>query len=173
MSMFYVKEKSGKYRLAPAKEVLREANRLCDGRLERGALILSSADAKTAIGYRLRNKQREVNACLFLDSSYRVLAFKEMFQGTINRCAVYHREIIKECLRLNAAAIILAHNHPSGDSKPSVEDIALTKVMRDILQIVEVKLLDHLVIGDEIYSLADSGFFRNEGPDFCRLKEDE
>ena len=80
-----------------------------------------------------------------------------MFRGSVNCATVHPREVVKEALRLNAAAVILAHNHPSGDSNPSSQDIDLTRKLKDILQVVDVSVLDHLVVGDEVSSLADSG----------------
>ena len=80
-----------------------------------------------------------------------------MFQGTIDSTTVYPREVVKEALRLNATKVILAHNHPSGNSDPSPQDIELTKKLKEILQIIDVKVLDHIIVGDEITSFADMG----------------
>jgi DNA repair protein RadC len=80
-----------------------------------------------------------------------------MFQGTIDSTTVYPREVVKETLRLNATKVILAHNHPSGNTDPSQQDIELTKKLKEILQIIDVKVLDHIIVGDEITSLADMG----------------
>ncbi len=121
--MLFVKDRDGTYRPAPKKLVFTEANRLSGYRLRRGTRISSSNDARAAIGYRLRNKQCEVFACLFLDSCHRVLAFKEMFRGSINRATVHPREVVREALQLNAAAVVLAHNHPSGNPSPSKEGV--------------------------------------------------
>ena len=112
-----------RYRPAPKELVLTEANKLSGYQLRRGAKILSAETAKSVIGYKLRGKQQEVFACLFLDSQHRILAFKEMFIGSINHTTVHPREIVKEALQLNATAVILAHNHPSGGSEPSQQDI--------------------------------------------------
>ena len=155
--MLFVRDRDGAYRPAPEQQVFTEANRLSGYRLRRGTRISSSRDARAAIGYRLRDKQCEVFACLFLDSCHRVLAFKEMFRGSINRATVYPREVVKEALQLNAAAVVLAHNHPSGNPSPSKEDIALTNRLMDVLEVIDVRVLDHLVIGEEIVSFADCG----------------
>ena len=140
---------------------LPEANRLSGYRLRRGSRISSSRDAGEAIGYRLRDKQCEVFACLFLDAGNRILAFKEMFRGSINRATVHPREVVREALQLNAAAVVLAHNHPSGEPSPSKEDIALTNRLTDVLEVIDVRVLDHLVIGGEIVSFADYGLLRD------------
>ena len=158
--MLFVKDQDGSYRPAPKKLVLTEANRLIGYRLRKGTHISSSEDAKSAMGYRLRDKQCEVFACLFLDSGHRVLAFREMFRGSINRATVHPREVVKEALQLNAAAVIFAHNHPSGESRPSRQDIELTHTLRDILQVIDVRVLDHLVIGEEITSFTDLGLLQ-------------
>ncbi len=160
--MLFVKDQDGTYRPAPEKTVLIEANRLSGYRLRRGTRISSSDDAKVAIGYKLRDKQCEVFACLFLDSSHRILAFKELFRGSINRATVHPREVVKETLQLNAAAIIFAHNHPSGESQPSSQDVELTRVLQDILKVIDVRVLDHLVIGEDMYSFADSGLLKEK-----------
>jgi len=155
--MLFVKDQDGTYHPASKKLVLTEANRLSGYRLRKGTRISSSEDAKSVMGYRLRNKQCEVFACLFLNSSHQILAFKEIFRGSINRATVHPREVVKEALQLNAAAVIFAHNHPSGESRPSQQDIKLTNTLRDILLVIDVRVLDHLVIGEEIYSFADAG----------------
>ena len=160
--MLFVQDQDGHYRPAPEKLVLTEANRLSGYRLRRGTLIASSENAKSAIGYRLRNKQSEVFACLFLDSAHRVLAFKEMFRGSINKATVHPREVVKDALQLNAAAIIMAHNHPSGETRPSDQDIELTTVLQDILKVIDVRVLDHLVIGDEVAAFSDLGLLQQK-----------
>jgi DNA repair protein RadC len=155
--MLFIQDQDGQYSPAPEKLVLTEANRLSGYRLRRGTRVSSSHDAKSVIGYRLREKQNEVFACLFLDSAHRILAFREIFTGSINTATVHPREVVKKALQLNAAAVILAHNHPSGESNPSDKDIELTHTLKDILKIIDVRVLDHLVIGEEIYSFADCG----------------
>ena len=155
--MLFVRDQDGAYRPAPEQQVLTEANRLSGYRLRRRTGISSSRDAGAAIGYRLGNKQCEVFACLFLDAGHRVLAFKEMFRGSIHRATVHPREVVREALQLNAAAVILAHNHPSGDPTPSKEDISLTTRLMEVLDVIDVRVLDHLVIGEDIVSFADYG----------------
>jgi DNA repair protein RadC len=99
-----------------------------------------------------------VFSCLYLDNRHRVLAFEELFRGTLNGTAVYPREIIKRALEHNAAAVILVHNHPSGVAEPSRADELLTTRVREALQLVDVRLLDHLVVGDgEVVSFSERG----------------
>ena len=157
--MLFIKDQSGAYQPATNDTVLTEARRLRSYQLRRGAPITSSDTAKAAIQDKLNGHQCEVFACLFLDSKHRVLAWVEMFRGSINTATIHPREVVKEALRLNAAAIILAHNHPSGDSTPSREDISLTNKLQEILKVVDVKVLDHLIVGDEVNALSDSGHF--------------
>ncbi len=156
--MLYIKDQRGVYFPAPKEAVFNEAKRLSANQLRRSVFISSSHDAKTAIQHKLAGYQYEMFACLFLDSSHRVLKFVEMFRGSVNCATVHPREVVKEALRLNAAAVILAHNHPSGNGDPSPHDIELTNKLKDILQVIDVRVLDHLVVGDKITSLADSGY---------------
>ena len=155
--MLYIQDQSGAYLPAPKELIFTAANRLSSFQLKHGVYIRSSDVAKAAIKHKLGRHQCEMFACLFLDSKHRVLEFQEMFRGSVNCATVHPREVVKEALRLNAAAVILAHNHPSGDSNPSSQDIELTGKLKDILQVIDVTVLDHLVVGDEVTSLADSG----------------
>jgi DNA repair protein RadC len=107
---------------------------------------------------RLRHLPYEVFACLFLDNRHRVLAFAELFRGTIDGASVHPREVVRACLQRNAAAVIFAHNHPSGVAEPSAADRAITRELRDALQLVGVRVLDHLVVGSgEPVSMAARG----------------
>jgi len=102
----------------------------------------------------LRDKKNETFAALFLDSQYRVLTYEELFTGTINTSSIHLRPIIERILKLNAAAIIVAHNHPSGLSNASPQDIVVTERLQEALDLIDVQLLDHFVIGDnEVYSI--------------------
>jgi len=104
-------------------------------------------------------KEREVFLVLFLDNRHRLLAAENLFAGTIDGTPVYPREIVKEALRHNAAAVCVAHNHPSGDAEPSACDRSLTLKVREALALVDIRLLDHLVVGGErIVSLAERGW---------------
>lgn len=122
--------------------------------LQRDTQLLNSQQTYTFLKRQLRDKKNEVFAALFLDSQHRVLSYEELFAGTINTATVHPRPIIERVLKLNAAAVILAHNHPSGLSDASHEDIEVTERIRKTLELVDVRLLDHLVIGDnEVYSI--------------------
>ncbi len=106
---------------------------------------------------RLRDYDHEVFACLMLDNRNRVITFREMFRGTIDGASVYPREVVKQALADNAAAVILAHNHPSGVSEPSQADIRITERLRKALELVDIRVLDHVIIGDEITCLSERG----------------
>jgi DNA repair protein RadC len=102
----------------------------------------------------------EVFACLFLDSRHRVIAFEELFRGSIGGTSVHPREVVRRCLVHNAAGLILAHNHPSGTNEPSQDDRTITLRLRDALALIDVKVLDHIIVGDgEPISLAGRGWF--------------
>jgi len=96
----------------------------------------------------LRDHPNEVFACLFLDTRHRVIAFEELFHGTIDGATVYPRVVAEKALRHGAAALIVAHNHPSGISEPSLADQAITRRLKDALALLDIRLLDHFVIGD-------------------------
>lgn len=159
--MLFIKDQDGEYHPAPKKLVLTEANKLMGYQLRRGASVLSAECARQVIGYRLRNRQMEVFACLFLDSQHRVLAFKEISTGTINQTTVHPREVVREALQLNAAAVILAHNHPSGCNQPSKQDMILTRTLSEILKVVDVRILDHLIVGDTVTAFSDLGLMKD------------
>ena len=126
--------------------------------LARGAVLESTADTKAYLQSCLRDLPHEVFCCLFLDNRHRVLAFEELFRGTLNGTAVYPREVVKRALAHNAAAVILVHNHPSGVSEPSRADETLTARLKEALTLVDVRLLDHLVVGDgEMVSFSERG----------------
>ena len=97
---------------------------------------------------RMRHLGHELFCCLYLDNRHRVLRFDEMFRGTIDGTSVYPREVVKEALATNAAAVILAHNHPSGVAEPSQADERITRRLKSALELVDIRLLDHLIIGD-------------------------
>lgn len=122
---------------------------------ERDILSCSSA-TRNYLRARFRHYQSEVFCCLFLNNQHHVVKLEEMFHGTIDGAAVYPKEVVKRCLYHNAAAVIFAHNHPSGVAEPSRADIAITRKLKSALQTIEVRVLDHLVIGDsEVISLAE------------------
>ena len=134
------------------------ARRYIEESLPVGEAIRSPADTEIYLLGRLRHLGHELFCCLYLDNRHRVLAFDELFRGTIDGTSVYPREVVKEALRVNAAAVILAHNHPSGVAEPSQADERITKRLKSALDLVDIRLLDHLIIGGgETTSLAARG----------------
>jgi DNA repair protein RadC len=119
-------------------------------------VLTNSARTRQYLRARFRHCEQEVFSCLFLNNQHHVVELEELFKGTIDGAAVYPREVVKRCLYHNAAAVIFAHNHPSGVAEPSQADIAITLKLKAALQTIDVRLLDHLVIGEsEVVSLAE------------------
>jgi DNA repair protein RadC len=126
--------------------------------LERGNALENPDDTRRFVAARLRDYPHEVFACLFLDNRHRVIAYEELFHGTLNGASVHPREVTKKALAHNAAALILAHNHPSGVAEPSDADQHITQKLKHAVELMEVRVLDHLVVGDgEIVSFAERG----------------
>lgn len=138
--------------LGPAKRAriiaaLELARRALREELSSRTALTSPRDSAAFLKAQLAHKPYEVFACLFLDNRHRVLAFEELFRGTLDGASVHPREVVRAALKHNAAAVILAHNHPSGVAEPSAADRNITHQLRDALQLVGVRVLDHLVIG--------------------------
>ena len=134
-------------------------NRHLSRTMKRGAALGTPDDTRRYVSARLRGFPYEVFACLFLDNRHRVIAFEEMFRGTIDGASVHPREVVKRSLEHNAAALIVAHNHPSGVAEPSHADRILTRRLADAGALVELRLIDHIVVGDgETVSFAERGW---------------
>jgi len=116
--------------------------------LQRGVSLTSPAMTMEYLQTVLRDRNREIFTCLFLDTRHRVIASENLFQGSIDGACVYPRVVAERALRLSAAAVIVAHNHPSGVSEPSLADQAITRRLKDALLLLEIRLLDHFVVGD-------------------------
>ena len=135
------------------------ARRIQADALSQGQTITKAADAADFLIAELGHRPAEVFGAMFLDTKHHILAFEELFHGTIDHTSVHPRELIRRVMHHNAARIILAHNHPSGDTTPSQADITLTKSLKNALEMLDVRLLDHLVIGKKSFcSLAEHGF---------------
>lgn len=126
--------------------------------LSRGDALTSPEVTRAYLSAQLRGYSHEVFACLFLDNQHRVLQWEELFRGTIDGASVYPREVAKRALFHHAAAVIFAHNHPSGVSEPSQADRLITDKLKQALALLEVRVLDHFIVGDgEPYSFAEHG----------------
>ncbi|TKS53129.1 JAB domain-containing protein [Luteimonas yindakuii] len=139
--------------LGPARAALLAAALELCGRylaagLERGEALSDPQSAGRYFAQRLRGYPHEVFAALFLDTRHRALAFEELFRGTIDGAEVHPREVVRRALAHNAAALIVGHNHPSGSAEPSAADRAVTAQLKQALGLVDVRLLDHFVVGD-------------------------
>lgn len=117
-------------------------------RLEQRSVLTSPADTMAFLQHQLGSRNREIFLCLFLDTRHRVICSKELFQGSIDGASVHPRVVAEHALRHHAAAVIVAHNHPSGVAEPSLADQAITRRLKDALSLLEIRLLDHFVIGD-------------------------
>ncbi len=149
--------------LGPAKRaellaVMEIARRALAQQMAAAPVFDSPGRVKDFLGLQLGGREQEVFAVLFLDSQHRLLRLEEMFQGTLTQTSVYPREVIKRALALNAGAVVLAHNHPSGLAEPSRADEYLTQTLKTALQMIDVRVLDHIVVGQgQVVSMAERG----------------
>ena len=148
--------------LGEAKYVLLQATlelsrRYFSEQLTQRDVFSSPADTRRYLFSQLRQYPHEVFAVLFLDNRHRLIAFEKLFHGTIDGAQVHPREVLRRTLAHNAAAVILAHNHPSGVAEPSRADEQITQRLQQALALIEVRVLDHMVIGDEVVSFAERG----------------
>lgn len=149
----------GSAKYAQLQAVLEMGRRHLEAVLARGDVMDNPTVVRHYLQAQMRHFQQEVFACLFLDNQHRVVRFEPMFYGTINAAAVYPREVVKRALALNAGAVILTHNHPSGIAEPSLADRQITERLDNALALVDVRVLDHIVIGDaETVSFAERGW---------------
>lgn len=149
----------GHAKFAQLQAVLEMARRHLQENLRSRDALANPGATRQYLRAQLRCEAREVFAALFLDSQNRVLMFERLFYGTIDGAAVHPRELVKRCLQLNAAAVIVAHNHPSGIAEPSQADRRITQHLRAALDLMDIRLLDHVVVGDaDTVSFADRGW---------------
>ncbi len=127
--------------------VLEMARRVLLQKMQEREVLNNPDTVKQFLQLQMGAYSQEVFAVVFMDAQYRLLDFHEMFRGTLNQTSVYPREVVKLALELGAAAVILAHNHPSGDVRPSAADSALTRTLQTALSMVDVKVLDHIIVG--------------------------
>ena len=149
----------GNAKYAQLQACLEMSKRILQEKINRDHVFSNSEQTKDFLRLKLRDKPFEVFAVLFLDSRHQLITFQELFRGTINGASVPIREVVKESLKYNAASIVVAHNHPSGIAEPSSSDRSLTNALDQALNLVEVKLLDHIIVGDAVcWSFAEHGF---------------
>jgi len=137
----------GTAKYAQFAAVMEMARRALREKLDRGAALTSPQSVRDYLRLKLQERPHEVFVAVFLDAQNRVHAVEELFRGTLTQTSVYPREVVKQALAHNAAAVILAHNHPSGAAEPSRADEFLTQTLKSALALVDVRVLDHLVVG--------------------------
>lgn len=148
----------GPTRYASLQAALELAKRPFQERLKAGPVMEIPDTLHEYVRLRLRDLKHEQFCCLWLDSQHRMLAFDELFRGTLDHASVHPREVVKVALARNARSVILAHNHPSGLAEPSVADRQVTQWLKQALALIDVQLLDHLVVGEEhCISMAERG----------------
>ncbi|HEY5740412.1 MAG TPA: DNA repair protein RadC [Gammaproteobacteria bacterium] len=156
-SRFCARKGLGPVKFAQLQAALEIARRHFAESLSRGDCLTRPAQTMRYLRARLRDYDHEVFACLMLDNRNRVIALRELFRGTIDGASVYPREVVKQALADNAAAVIFAHNHPSGVSEPSQADIRITERLQQALALVDIRVLDHVIIGDGVTCLSERG----------------
>jgi len=157
-SSLLVRDAQGDYRVATPEEVLTAARQAVARRVRRGATLSSPGLVRDFLRLKLGTLEHEVFATILLDSQNRVISYMELFRGTLTQTSVYPREVVKIALQHNAAATVLAHNHPSGVPEPSRADELLTQTLKQALALVDVRVLDHFIVaGTELISFAERG----------------
>lgn len=149
----------GDAKYAQLQAVMEMAGRYFSESLRRGEALTSPDHTRAFLIARLRGYHYEMFACLFLDNQHRVIEWEELFRGSINSASVYPREVVKRALSHHAAAVIFAHNHPSGINEPSQADRQITDKLKQALALFDIRVLDHFIIGDgSPFSFAEHGF---------------
>lgn len=139
-------------------KIVEQALQILASRLKFGAALTSPGAVRDYLRLSLGSREHEVFVCIWLDAQHRVIGLEEPFRGTLTQTSVYPREIVKSALAYNAAAVIFAHNHPSGVAQPSQADELLTRNLKEALSLVEVKVLDHFIVaGTQAISFAERG----------------
>ncbi|MGV6815856.1 MAG: RadC family protein [Thiotrichales bacterium] len=147
----------GQAKYVQLQAVIEMASRHLQESLVRENAFTNPGDARRYVQQRLREYPHEVFACLFLDTRHRLITYEELFTGTIDGASVHPREVVRQAIKHNAAAVIFAHNHPSGIAEPSSADRQITERLKTALSYVDVRVLDHIVVGDEPVSMAERG----------------
>lgn len=148
----------GPAKFAQLRAALELTQRYLQAGFERGDAISDPGVTRQYLKGKLRGYGREVFACMYLDNQHRLICYEELFFGTIDGASVHPREVVKRVLKHNAAAVIFAHNHPSGVAEPSQADRRITDRLKSALLLVDVRVLDHMIVGDqEVLSFAERG----------------
>lgn len=153
----FVRRANGRYGVADANQISQAATELLKRPLRREPALGSPEHAEAFLNTRLRLLEHELFCMMVLDNRNRLIDFVELFRGTIDGASVHPREVVKEILKLNGAAVIFAHNHPSGVAEPSQADEVITRRLKAALALIDVRVLDHLVVGETTVSFAERG----------------
>jgi DNA repair protein RadC len=157
MTTLYVHDASG-FRKAEVADVLDRAQALLAQRYRTGSPVLTSpALTRDFLRVHLGACEHEIFGVLHLDSRHRLIAVEDLFRGTISSASVHPREVVKATLARNSAAVVLFHNHPSGLAEPSAADELITRRLKEALALVDVRVLDHLIVAESVYSFAEAG----------------
>jgi len=157
-TVLHVRDVAGDYRPAAPEEVLSAAQQMLMARVRQAEVMSSPSVVRDFLRMRLGRLEHEVFAVVHLNAQNQVIEYVELFRGTVTQTSVYPREVVKEALARNSAAVLLVHNHPSGTVQPSRADEALTQTLKAALALVDVRVLDHLVVtASEVLSFAERG----------------
>ena len=160
--MSIVRDLLGNYTLSHTttdEDILSAAEQILEQRLMRLDTLSSPGDCARFLKAKLSGYLHEVFGCIFLDTRNRVIAFEELFRGTIDGCSVHPREVLRRALHWNAACVIFSHNHPSGNTSESQADIQITRDLKTALALIDVRVLDHFIVGaGEPMSMAQRGW---------------
>ena len=152
-----IRDTKGVYRSINRDTLIERARQCILEHFRSGFRISSPADAETYVQTMLSDREHEIFAVLFLDNRHQVIDYQEMFRGTVDGTSVYPREVVKEALARNAAAVLLVHNHPSGVADPSQADESITRRLKAALELIDVRVIDHLIVGKTVTSMASRG----------------
>lgn len=158
MTTLYVKDSEGEYRPATIKTIITESAKLAKAKIK-GRKLDSPEKSVNYLLAIFAHLEHEVFGAIFLDNQHQVIAYDDLFRGTIDGASVYPREVVKQALAHNAAAVVFAHNHPSGLAEPSSADIHLTNKLKEALSLIEIRTLDHIIIAHgQTHSFANHGY---------------
>lgn len=157
MTALYVCDEGTYFRATDAAILLRARQLVAKKFTRRSSPLLAPADVRDYLSLYLQPYDYEVFGLIHLDTRHRVIAVEELFRGTVNQAIVYRREIVKSVLQHNTSAVILFHNHPTGMAEPSPADESLTKRLKELFEMLDITLLDHIIVADASYSFSEHG----------------
>ncbi|MDH5895417.1 RadC family protein [Vibrio splendidus] len=146
------------FKTSELNELLERAADALAAKYKREGTFTNPTNVKEYLKLKLGAHDREVFAVMFLDNQHQLISFEELFFGTIDAASIYPREVLKAALNHNAAAVVFAHNHPSGIAEPSQADRRITQRLVDALKLVDIRVLDHIVVGEDCVSFAEKGW---------------